>query len=193
MNNVPENSFCPSNKEEWREWLEKNHKIEEFVWLIFYKKKSINYNLSWSQAVDEALCFGWIDSVKKSLDEEQYIQYFSKRKPKSIWSKINKDKVEVLTNEGLMSEAGLERVRVAKENGSWSILDTVEKLIIPADLECKFQESPNSKDFFQSLSTQIRKRILYWVESAKKKETREKRISEIAESADKKILPKIIR
>lgn len=193
MNKVPENSFCPSNKEEWRGWLEKNHKIEEFIWLIFYKKKSINYNLSWSQAVDEAICFGWIDSVKKSLDEERYIQYFSKRKPKSIWSKINKDKVELLTNEGLMSDAGLECVRVAKENGSWSILDTVDKLIIPEDLERKLLKYPNSNDYFHSLSTQVRKRILYWVISAKKMETREKRTSEIAEMADKKLLPKSFR
>ncbi|KJS07615.1 MAG: hypothetical protein VR77_00030 [Flavobacteriales bacterium BRH_c54] len=193
MNEVPKNSFCPSNKDEWREWLEKNHKKEESIWLIFYKKKSANFNLSWSQAVDEAICFGWIDSVKKSLDEERYIQYFTKRKPTSIWSKINKNKVETLTKQGLMSDAGLKCVRIAKENGSWTILDTVEKLIIPEDLERKFQQYPNSKDYFQSLSVVIRKRLLYWVISAKKKDTREKRIGEIAEMAGKKLLPKNFR
>lgn len=193
MNEVPKNSFCPSNKDEWREWLEKNHKKEESIWLIFYKKKSANFNLSWSQAVDEAICFGWIDSVKKSLDEERYIQYFTKRKPTSIWSKINKNKVETLTKQGLMSDAGLKCVRIAKENGSWTILDTVEKLIIPKDLERKFQQYPNSKDYFQSLSVVIRKRLLYWVISAKKKDTREKRIGEIAEMAGKKLLPKNFR
>lgn len=193
MNEVPKNSFCPSNKDEWREWLEKNHKKEESIWLIFYKKKSANFNLSWSQAVDEAICFGWIDSVKKSLDEERYIQYFTKRKPTSIWSKINKNKVETLTKQGLMSDAGLKCVRIAKENGSWTILDTVEKLIIPEDLEHKFQQYPNSKDYFQSLSVVIRKRLLYWVISAKKKDTREKRIGEIAEMAGKKLLPKNFR
>ncbi len=193
MNEVPKNSFCPSNKDEWREWLEKNHKKEESIWLIFYKKKSANFNLSWSQAVDQAICFGWIDSVKKSLDEERYIQYFTKRKPTSIWSKINKNKVETLTKQGLMSDAGLKCVRIAKENGSWTILDTVEKLIIPEDLERKFQQYPNSKDYFQSLSVVIRKRLLYWVISAKKKDTREKRIGEIAEMAGKKLLPKNFR
>ncbi|HEY9083995.1 MAG TPA: YdeI/OmpD-associated family protein [Vicingaceae bacterium] len=193
MNEVPKNSFCPSNKDEWREWLEKNHKKEESIWLIFYKKKSANFNLSWSQAVDEAICFGWIDSVKKSLDEERYIQYFTKRKPTSIWSKINKNKVKTLTKQGLMSDAGLKCVRIAKENGSWTILDTVEKLIIPEDLERKFQQYPNSKDYFQSLSVVIRKRLLYWVISAKKKDTREKRIGEIAEMAGKKLLPKNFR
>ncbi len=193
MNEVPKNSFCPSNKDEWREWLEKNHKKEESIWLIFYKKKSANFNLSWSQAVDEAICFGWIDSVKKSLDEERYIQYFTKRKPTSIWSKINKNKVETLTKQGLMSDAGLKCVRIAKENGSWTILDIVEKLIIPEDLERNFQQYPNSKDYFQSLSVVIRKRLLYWVISAKKKDTREKRIGEIAEMAGKKLLPKNFR
>lgn len=190
---MPKNSFCPSNSAEWREWLEKNHKNEEFIWLIFYKKKSPKYNLSWSQAVDEAICFGWIDSTKKSIDDERYIQYFSKRKPKSIWSKINKNKVETLTKQGLMKEAGLACVRIAKENGSWTILDTVEQLIIPEDLEDEFQQYPNSKDYFQSLSQSIRKGILYWVISAKKKETRNKRIREIAEMAGNETLPKNFR
>ena len=193
MNELPKNSFCPLNSSDWREWLKKNHKNEGFVWLIFYKKKSAKHNLSWSQAVDEAICFGWIDSVKKTLDDERYIQYFSKRKPKSIWSRINKDKVKTLTKQGLMREAGLSCVRVAKENGSWTILDTVEQLIIPEDLEDEFQQYPNSKDYFQSLSQSIRKGILYWVISAKKEETRKKRIKEIAEMAGNETLPKNFR
>ena len=78
MSELLKDSFCPSNREEWRNWLEKNHKNKGFVWLIFYKKKSPKYNLSWSEAVEEAICFGWIDSVKKSIDDERYIQYFSK-------------------------------------------------------------------------------------------------------------------
>ena len=82
--------FCPKNHEEWRKWLELNHDQKEAVWLIFYKKKSPNYNLSWSDSVDEALCFGWIDSTKKTINSEKYMQYFCKRKPKSNWSKINK-------------------------------------------------------------------------------------------------------
>jgi len=110
--------YCPSNQQEWRSWLELNHKSKEAVWLVFYKKKSPKYNLSWSQAVDEALCFGWIDSVKKTIDHETYIQYFSKRKPKSNWSKVNKDKVNNLIVNGLMKEEGLKSIAIAKENGS---------------------------------------------------------------------------
>lgn len=193
MNELPENSFCPLNSGEWREWLERNHKDEEFVWLVFYKKKSVNHNLSWSQAVDEAICFGWIDSVKKTIDEERYIQYFSKRKPKSIWSKVNKEKVKALSDQGLMTEAGFSCVRVAKENGSWTQLDTVEQLIIPDDLEIEFEHFPDSKEYFQGLSKSIRKGILYWVLSAKKEETRKKRIREIAEMAGEKMVPKSFR
>ena len=86
--------YCPDTKKSWREWLELNHQKKEAVWLIFYKKKSPNYNLNWSESVDEALCFGWIDSTKKSIDSEKYKQYFCKRKPKSNWSKVNKYKVK---------------------------------------------------------------------------------------------------
>ena len=94
MNNTEE--FCPSNQQDWRNWLELNHKNKDAVWLIFYKKNSPNFNLSWSESVDEALCFGWIDSTKKAIDKEKYKQYFSKRKAKSNWSKINKEKVACL-------------------------------------------------------------------------------------------------
>ncbi|MCB1179491.1 MAG: bacteriocin-protection protein, YdeI/OmpD-associated family, partial [Leptospiraceae bacterium] len=94
MNEVEE--YCPKNKKEWRKWLKLNHKKKEAVWVIFYRKNSPDYNLSWSESVDEALCFGWIDSVKKTIDLEKYKQYFTKRKDKSNWSKINKEKVKTL-------------------------------------------------------------------------------------------------
>ena len=93
--------YCPNDKQNWRNWLQSNHNKKDAVWLIFYKKKSPNYNLSWSESVDEALCFGWIDSVKKTIDSEKYKQYFSKRKVKSNWSKVNKDKVQTLIEQGL--------------------------------------------------------------------------------------------
>lgn len=126
--------FCPANRNDWRKWLELNHTKERAIWLIFYKKKSVKYNLSWSESVDEALCFGWIDSVKKTIDEERYKQYFSKRKAKSNWSKINKDKVKALIEKGLMEEEGYKSIEIAKENGSWTVLDKVEALVIPEDL-----------------------------------------------------------
>lgn len=174
------NSFCPSSKQEWRLWLEKNHVTEDAVWLIIYKKHTHTPTLTWSEAVDEALCFGWIDSVKKPIDAEKYMQYFGKRKAKSNWSKINKDKIEVLTQQGLMTPAGIESVKTAKQNGSWTILDSVEALIIPEDLKIALSKHKNATEFFLSLSKSLRKILLYKIVSAKRPKTRQKRIDEIA-------------
>jgi uncharacterized protein YdeI (YjbR/CyaY-like superfamily) len=116
-----------------------NHNSKEAIWLICYKKKSSNYNLSWGESVDEALSFGWIDSTKRTIDSKKYKQYFSKRKVKSNWSKINKDKVKTLIDRGLMQKEVYKNIELAKENGSWTILDGVEALIIPEDLKEEFQ------------------------------------------------------
>jgi len=185
--------YCPSDKQDWRKWLELNHNKKEAVWLIFYKKKSPNYNLSWSESVDEALCFGWIDSVKKTIDTEKYIQYFSRRKAKSNWSKINKDKVKTLIEQGLMEEDGYKSIEIAKENGSWTLLDEVEALVIPEDLKEQLTTHKGSMEYFDSLSKSAKKILLHWVVSAKRKETRQKRILEIAENASKNLKPKQFR
>lgn len=181
--------FYPASPKEWRAWLKKNHSKADAVWVIFYKKSSGKPTLSWSDAVDEALCFGWIDSTKKTLDEESSIQFFSRRKAKSTWSKINKAKVERLEAEGLMMPAGRESIERAKQNGSWTILDTVEELTIPEDLEKAFKSRPGSKAFFLSLSKSVRKMMLHRIAMAKREETREKRIAEIADSAGEKRKP----
>lgn len=186
-------NYCPYDKKDWRKWLELNHKNKEAVWLIFYKKKSLNHNLSWSESVDEALCFGWIDSTKKTIDTEKYKQYFSKRKAKSNWSKINKDKVKNLIDQGLMEEEGYKSIEIAKTNGSWTILDEVEALIIPEDLTEGFANYKGSMAYFNSLSKSAKKILLYWVVSAKRKETRQKRIFEIVENANKNLKPKQFR
>jgi len=185
--------YCPSDKQDWRKWLELNHNKKEAVWLIFYKKKSPNYNLNWSESVDEALCFGWIDSVKKIIDTEKYIQYFSRRKAKSNWSKINKDKVQILIEQELMKEEGYKSIEIAKENGSWTFLDEVEALLIPEDLKGEFVNYKGSMEYFDSLSKSVKKILLYWIVSAKRKETRQKRILEIAENASKNLKPKQFR
>ena len=185
--------YCPYDKKDWRKWLELNHKKKEAVWLIFYKKKSPINNLSWSESVDEALCFGWIDSTKRTIDSEKYKQYFCKRKAKSNWSKINKDKVKTLIEQGLMKEEGYKSIEIAKENGSWTILDQVEALVIPEDLKEEFTNSEGSMEYFSSLSNSAKKILLYWVVSAKRKETRQNRIVEIAENARKNLKPKQFR
>ena len=181
--------FYPKTPSAWRKWLEKNHLSQQSVWVVFYSKASAKKSISWSEAVDEALCFGWIDSKKIKVDEETSHQFFSKRKPNSTWSKINKQKIERLTEQGLMAEAGLASIQLAKQNGSWTILDEVEELIVPKDLEAAFKKEPKAKAFFDGLSKSARKMILQWVVLAKTTETRQKRINEIIQSGCKNLKP----
>lgn len=185
--------FYPKTSRVWRKWLEKNHHSKQAVWLVFYNKKSTLKSISWSEAVDVALCFGWIDSKKVKVDDETAHQFFSKRKPKSSWSKINKEKVERLIEQGFMAEAGFRSIETAKQNGSWSILDEVEELIVPADLGSEFSKNPLAKEFFEHSSKSVKKMILSWLVFAKTEETRKKRISEIIESAKKNLKPKHLR
>lgn len=186
-------TFCPINRQQWRAWLLDHHNTEKSVWLISYKKKSNMPTITWSEAVDEALCFGWIDSTAKPLDEEKFMRFFSRRKATSVWSRINKEKVQQLIAEGLMTEAGFEVIERAKKNGSWTILDDVEALVIPADLEKELQKRPNANSFFLSLSKSDRRNILQWLVLAKRPETRQKRITEIVELADQNQKPKVIQ
>lgn len=182
--------FYPTSPAAWRKWLEKNHLSKQSVWLVFYTKSSKKPSITWRDAVDVALCFGWIDSKKIKIDEETSHQFFSKRKAKSTWSKINKEKVRQLIDSGLMARAGYESIEVAKENGSWTILDEVEELIIPQDLEEAFQNHKGSRDYFLSLSKTVKKMMLQWIVLARRPETRQKRISEIADHAGQAKKPK---
>src|SRR6218665_2110561 len=186
-------TFCPTSKEHWREWLNENHLDKQYVWMICYKQRANVPTISWSDAVDEALCFGWIDSTRKTIDEESFVQFLTKRKSGSVWSKINKEKVQRLGEQGLIMPAGHKSIEVAKANGSWSLLDDVEELAIPKDLEKGFKLKKGSKDFFLSLSRSSRKAILQWLVLAKRPETRQKRITEIAELAVQKLKPKQFR
>ncbi|MBK8635123.1 MAG: YdeI/OmpD-associated family protein [Saprospiraceae bacterium] len=186
-------TFYPKNRQEWRAWLEENHDKKQNIWLIYYKQKSKIPTVSYSDAVDEALCFGWIDSKAKSLDEVKFMQFFSKRKEKSVWSKINKEKIEMLISSGLMTPAGLAIIEKAKANGSWTILDEVEALIIPPDLEEAFSQKLNAKTYFQSLSRTDQRNILQWLVLAKRPETRQKRIDEIVDLAELGQKPKQFR
>ena len=183
-------TFYPRSRQEWRDWLQDNHAKKQSVWLIYYKKKSNVSTILYSDAVAEALCFGWIDSKSKPIDEHKFMQFFSKRKEKSVWSKVNKEKIERLTEEGLMTNAGYEIIEKAKLNGSWNILDEAEALHIPEDLEGEFDKRPNAKLYFLSLSRSDKRNILQWLILAKRQETREKRITEIVELADKNQKPK---
>jgi uncharacterized protein YdeI (YjbR/CyaY-like superfamily) len=185
--------YYPKSAKDWRNWLALNHKNKDSIWLIFHKKNTPSHNLSWSEAVDEALCFGWIDSTKKSIDKERFKQYFCKRKAKSNWSKVNKEKVKNLISADLMQEEGYKSIEIAKENGSWTILDSVEDLVVPNDLKKEFLAHPGSEVYFSSLSNSAKKILLYWIVSAKREETRRKRIIEIAQNAGNNMKPKPFR
>ncbi len=161
----------------WRSWLETHAETTPAIWLIYYKKGSGQPSITWDEAVEEALCFGWIDSKAKPIDDSRYRQYFSPRKPSSVWSKVNKARVERLIAEGLMRDPGLRAIEIAKANGSWSALDDVEALIIPDDLAAAFAESPAARGAFDRLSRTNRRNILQWIASAKRPETRAKRIA----------------
>nr|WP_268123618.1 YdeI/OmpD-associated family protein [Roseivirga pacifica] len=173
--------------------MSENHESAQSIWLIYYRSSSNKPSLSWSNAVDEALCFGWIDSTKKTIDKESYMQYFSKRKPNSMWSKINKEKVTQLIEENLMTDAGFQSIVVAKENGSWNALDDVEALIVPRDLKEALATNREAMAFFNGLSNSAKKLLLHWITFAKRPETRKKRILELVESASQSLKPKQFR
>ncbi len=184
------NEFYPRSKAEWRRWLEGHHASEDSVWLIYYNKASGQPSLKWSDAVDEALCFGWIDSVHRKRDKDSSIQFFSKRKAKSTWSRVNKNKIEVLIAEGKMMPAGYASIELAKQNGSWEILDAVEDLTIPEELQKAFNKNKKAEEFFHAQSKSIRKATLQWLIMAKRPETRAKRIEEIIERGNQSLRPR---
>ena len=172
-----------SDRKAWREWLEKNHCTSRGIWLIYYKAKSGKPSVQYSEAVKEALCFGWIDSKVKSLDEDRYKQIFTPRKPKSVWSKLNKQYIEEIMEQGLMTEAGLEKIEAAKQDGSWNTLDAIEALTIPIDLKQALQANETANRNFETFSNSSKKNILFWIDSAKRPETRQKRIEQTISSA----------
>ena len=181
--------FEPQSRQQWRNWLRQHHATKAAVWLIYHKKTSSKYTMAGGDAVDEALCFGWIDSLRKPIDDEKFMQRFSKRKTGSTWSKVNKKKIQQLVKAGRMAPAGLKVVEAAKKNGSWSVLDEVEELIIPTDLEKAFRKKPHAKKYFLSLTRSVRRAALLRLVLAKRPETRAKRISEIVANSEKKIKP----
>ena len=180
-------TFYPKTRSQWRKWLEKNHNPAENIWLIFYKKNSGIPTVSYNDAVEEALCFGWIDSRPNKIDEYCYMQLFSPRKPKSIWAKTNKARVEKLIREGLMTLAGMKKIEAAKKDGSWDALNEIDDLKMPADFQKALSGNKTALKNFNAFSDSSKKIILFWIKSAKQEITRQKRISETVKLAAKNI------
>lgn len=166
---------------EWRLWLEQHHNSSKGVYLIFYKIENKEASMRWEEAVKVALCFGWIDSTVKSLGNGKRKQYFCPRKPKSVWSALNKSYITELRHLNLMHQSGLNAIDIAMENGSWIALDDVENGIIPKDLQLEFDKHPIALEHYNGFARSYRKSYLYWLNQAKRDLTRQKRIKEIIE------------
>lgn len=175
-------TFHPKTGKQWRQWLEKNHSGSPGIWFTYYKKESGKPRVSYDEAVEEALCFGWIDSLPRKLDTERSMLKFTPRKPKSVWSRLNKIRVEKLINEKRMMPAGLAAIELAKKNGSWHTLSASDEAAagnkVPPELEKLFSRNKKADQNFQQFSLSIRKQFLYWIDSAKRPETRAARIKQ---------------
>lgn len=177
------------DRQAWRAWLEQNHPTSPGVRIVIYKKNSGKYRLSYEDIVEEGLCFGWIDSTANTLDDERYVLRMSPRKPGSVWAKSNKERVEKLIRQGLMTPAGLDKIEAAKRDGSWSRLDAIEALSMPPDLKKALVANKAAQKNFAAFSDSAKKMILGWIASAKRPETRLKRIQETVRLAAKNLKP----
>lgn len=187
MSDVPENSFHAKTRQDLRVWLADNYAQTEGVWLINYKKATGKPRLSYDEIVEEAICFGWVDSKPNKLDDERSMLWLAPRKEGSWWSKLNKERVEKLTKAGLMTASGLEKISVAKKDGSWTALDAVERLEIPGDLDAALAEFTDAKTYFEGFPPSVKRGILEWIAKAKRPATRQKRITETAQLAQDNI------
>jgi uncharacterized protein YdeI (YjbR/CyaY-like superfamily) len=180
-------TFYAKTRKDWRRWLQKNQTAEKSVWLIVYRKTSKTPSVYYDEAVEEALCFGWIDSKANKRDEESYYQFFSQRKPKSNWSKLNKIRVEKMIGQGLMTGSGMAMINLANQNGTWTALEKVDQLIIPPDMKKLFDKNKVAGKNFQAFPPSTIRGILEWILNAKKPETRQQRIEQTVALAAKNI------
>jgi uncharacterized protein YdeI (YjbR/CyaY-like superfamily) len=184
---LPIPSYHPKTRAEWRKWLTANHAISKGIWLILVKKNAGLAGITYLDAVEEALCFGWIDSKLNTLDTQRYKLCLSPRKPGSVWSKLNKQRIRKLVKEGRMTPAGLAKIEAAKKDRSWNKLDAIDRLAIPADLLEQLSANAEAKRNFEDFSNSSKKIILFWIASARRDETRQKRIEETVRLAAQNI------
>jgi uncharacterized protein YdeI (YjbR/CyaY-like superfamily) len=177
-------SLTVDTPEEFRRWLQKNHRKKIEIWLNFYRKSSGKQTLTIAQAVEEALCFGWIDSKPNKLDHERSLLWFAPRKPATGWSRSNKERAERMIAAGLMAPAGLAKIEAAKNDGSWTALDAVEELEIPEDLARALASFPHAAAHFAAFPRSAKRGILEWILNAKRHETRAARVFETANLAN---------
>jgi uncharacterized protein YdeI (YjbR/CyaY-like superfamily) len=170
--------ITPKSRSNFRKWLSKNYKQTTSVWVVIFKISSGKVNLTANDVVEEALCFGWVDSVPGKIDSEKYKLLVSPRKPTSAWSAINKSRVKKLIKGKLMMPPGIAKINLAKQNGSWNKLNASDRFEIPKELAVGLKKNNKAGDFFQSTAPSSRRAILEWINAAKTEETRLKRIAE---------------
>jgi uncharacterized protein YdeI (YjbR/CyaY-like superfamily) len=179
--------FKPKSRAEWRDWLEKQHATAQGIWLVFAKKHTGLPTLSYEDAVQEALCFGWIDSLVKSIDDRFHMQMFTPRKAKSAWSVTNKARLAKLMKAGIMAPAGLAAVALAKKSGNWNTYADVDKLTIPPELQRALDGNPDAKKNWPTYTPSAQRSFLHMVNGAKRPETREKYIRRVIDLVANKV------
>jgi uncharacterized protein YdeI (YjbR/CyaY-like superfamily) len=175
-------TLAPQDRAVWRRWLARHHERPDGVWLLI-AKKGAGTGVSYEEAIREALCFGWIDSTAGSHDEQHYKLWMGPRKPKSGWSAVNKQRLAELEAEGMIEPAGRAAIELAKRNGSWASLDASIALEVPEDLAAAFRRHKGAKANWDAFPPSTKRVILEWIRSAKRDETRAKRIEETASKA----------
>jgi uncharacterized protein YdeI (YjbR/CyaY-like superfamily) len=168
---------------QWREWLAQNHLTETGVWLVTWRKTTGLPAPSYEQQIEEALRVGWVDSTAKRLDEDRTMLYFARRRPGSEWARTNKARIARLESEGLMLPAGQAVVDRARADGSWTVLDAVEDLVVPDDLAAALDRHESAREHWDRFPASARKQILWWIVQAKRPATRAQRIEETARRA----------
>ena len=167
------------NRDEWREWLSQNHDKNNGIWLVFYKKHTGKPSLEYDETVEEALCFGWIDSIIKKIDDDKYVRKLTPRKSDSRWSELNKKRIAKLKKQGLMTEAGIVKVKQAKVSGLWDKPDRPQiSLDLPKELKRALSKNKKAKGFFDQLAPSYQKQFVGWIVVAKRPETKERRLKE---------------
>ncbi len=171
--------YKPRNREQWRNWLEKNHLKKDEVWLVFCKKHTGNPNLSYNDAVEEAVCFGWIDGVKRSIDEDHYMHRFTPRKHDSEWSETNRARAQGMISAGKMAPAGEKSIQLAQKNGRWTArINAWADFPMPPEFSKQLERNKKAAVFFESLAPSYQRQYIAWIATAKRAETRQRRLDE---------------
>lgn len=165
----------------WHEWLAASHMQDEGVWLVSWKPRTGRPAIPYQAAVEEALCFGWVDSTYRSLDDERGMLWYAPRRKGSLWAASNKERVGRLEAQGRMTGAGRAAIKAAKADGSWSLLEPVEALTVPDDLSAAFAERPEAEGHWEAFTPTAKRAYLLWIYTAKREDTRDRRVRETAE------------